>query len=180
MIQRPDFMIISGNGRNTGKTSFVCRMITTIGGSYPVTAIKVSPHFHPERSGDAILTRNEHFIIRMELSSKKPKDSSLMLAAGAANVYYIEAIDTHLTEAINTLFRKVRIEGPVICESGGMRRIIEPSIFILLNKPDTIKEKAGFTELKPMADRIVMFDGEEFDLQPEDIKFNGAEWLLKA
>lgn len=171
-------MIISGNGRNTGKTSFVCSVIANIVGSYPVTAIKVSPHFHPEIPGDDILIQNEHFIIRKELSSKKSKDSSHMLAAGAANVYYIEAVDTHLTEAINTLFRKVRIEGPVICESGGMRRIIEPSIFILLNKPDTIEEKAGFTELKPMADRIVMFDGKEFDLLPEDIGFDGEKWCI--
>ena len=179
MIQRPYFMIISGNGRNTGKTSFVCRVITSIGSTYPVTAIKVSPHFHPERSGDDVLIHNEHFIIRKELSSKKPKDSSLMLAAGAANVYYIEAIDSHLPQAINTLFRKVRIEGPVICESGGMRRIIEPSIFILLNKTDNTEEKAGFTELKPMADRIVMFNGKEFDLRPEDISFDGEKWHIR-
>jgi hypothetical protein len=178
MIQRPYFIIISGNGRNTGKTSFVCRVITTIGSSYSVTAIKVSPHFHPERSGDDILFRNEHFIIRKELSTKKPKDSSLMLAAGAANVYYIEAIDSHLPEAINTLFRKVRIEGPVICESGGMRRIIEPSIFLLLNKTDNTEEKAGFTELKPMADRIITFNGEKFDLRPENISFDGEKWCI--
>lgn len=178
MIQRPYFMIVSGNGRNTGKTSFVCRVIKAIGSSYPVTAIKVSPHFHPERSGDDILIRNEHFIVRKELSSNKPKDSSLMLAAGATNAYYIEAIDTHLTKAINTLFRKVRIEGPVICESGGMRRIIEPSIFLLLNTTDTIEEKAGFKELKPMADRIVMFNGKEFDLLPEEISFDGEKWCI--
>lgn len=178
MIQRPYFMIVSGNGRNTGKTSFVCRVIKTIGSSYPVTAIKVSPHFHPERSGDDILIRHEHFIIRQELSSKKPKDSSLMLAAGAANVYYIETIDTQLTKAINILFTKVRIEGPVICESGGMRRIIKPSVFLLLNTTDSTEEKTGFTELKPMADRIVMFNGKEFDLRPEDISFDGDKWII--
>ena len=59
-----------------------------------------------------------------------------------------------------------------------MRRIIEPSIFILFNKPDTIKEKAGYTELIPMADRIVMFDGKEFDLRPEDIDYDGEKWCI--
>ena len=171
-------MIVSGNGRNTGKTSFVCRVIGAISQTYPVTAIKVSPHFHPNRNFRNIILSEENFVICRENDREGTKDSSRMLRSGAKKVYYIEAKDSHLRKALKALIEKTHIEGAVICESGGMRSMVEPSLFILLNLDGKTEMKPGFAALSPKADRIVMFDGNEFDFQPDKVGYNGHSWYF--
>lgn len=170
-------MIVSGNGRNTGKTSFICRVISHISKRQSITAIKISPHFHTiENAG--CLFQGDGYIVREELDDDSKKDSSYMLKAGAKRVFYIEAKDEQIKNAIDALMEGKFLKGAIICESGGLRKVIEPSVFLLLNKTDSTEEKAGFTKLKLMADRIVMFNGKEFNLRPEDISFDGDKWIM--
>lgn len=178
MNKKGNFLIISGNGRNTGKTSFVCRVISLVSRKYPVTAIKISPHFHPDsRISDAIINE-EHFIINVEKDPCRSKDTSRMLSAGAKKVYYIEVKDDHLEDALMAIMPSIPTDTPVICESGGMRHLIEPSLFIMLNRSDSEELKTGFKKLSPLADKIVHFDGSSFDLTPEMIQFDGIRWVL--
>ena len=128
MKHRAEFLIISGNGRNTGKTTYACRLISRTSSKYAITAIKVSPHFHPNRNFRNILLSDENYVICIENDADGEKDSSRMLRAGAKKVYYIEATDSHLETAIKALLGKIRVEGPVICESGGMRNLVRPSL----------------------------------------------------
>jgi hypothetical protein len=179
MIYQAEFMIVSGNGRNTGKTSFVCRVIRKVSQSYPITAIKVSPHFHPNRNFRNILISEENYMICRENDPDGTKDSSRMLRAGAKKVYYIEAKDSHLEKALKALLENVPTEGPVICESGGMRQLVEPSLSILLNRPGQTETKSAFLKLTPLADRIVMFNGKDFDFLPEKVLYDGKIWVIK-
>ncbi len=178
MINQAEFMIVSGNGRNTGKTSFVCRVISKVSQSYPITAIKVSPHFHPNRNFRNILLSEENFVICRENDPDASKDSSRMLRAGAKKVYYIEAKDSHLEKALKALLENVSTEGAVICESGGMRMMVKPSLFIMLNKTGQTETKAGFLKLAPLAEKIVMFDGKDFDFSPEKINYTGTRFSI--
>ncbi len=179
MIPQPNFMIVSGNGRNTGKTTFVCRAIKRVSQSYPVTAIKVSPHFHIDKNEEGVLVRAKNYIVRKEAAPDNSKDSSRMLKNGAKNVYYIEVKDNYLREAMEALKQLVPLDGPVICESGGMRQIIKPSLFFMVNSHDKKAFKDGFKSLSPLADRIILFDGSNFDFPPEKIGFNGMKWLTE-
>lgn len=178
MKQLPAFLIISGNGRNTGKTTFACKVIASVSKQYPLTAIKVSPHFHPEEDRGEIILKDKHFIIRKEENPQRDKDSSRMLRAGASQVYYLEVLDAHLEEAMDTLLSIRQTEGPVICESGGMRSFIKPSLFIMTNSKDSQDLKAGFKNLVPLADKIIYFDGVGFDFAPERVGFDGMRWAL--
>ena len=179
MIKKANFLILSGNGRNTGKTSFVCRVIASVSKEIPLTAIKVSPHFHPDsKLSDAIYT-DEHFIISLETDPWRHKDTSRMLSAGAKKVFYIEVKDDHLEDALKAIMPSIPSDTPVICESGGMRQLIEPSIFIMLNRTGREELKAGFKKLSPLANKIIMFDGSGFDVAPELIDFDGEEWVIK-
>ncbi len=175
MIRRTDFLIVSGNGRNTGKTSFICRVIKHISKQFPVTAIKVSPHFHSSENQDALF-QGDQYIVWEELDLERNKDSSLMLRAGAKRVFYIEAKDEHLKKAVDILLDGNFLEGAVICESGGLRKIIEPSLFLLMNEEKRDELKIGFRQLIPMADHVISFNGEDFNLQPENIGFDGILW----
>lgn len=175
MIRRTDFLIVSGNGRNTGKTTFICRVIKHISKQYPVTAIKVSPHFHSSDKEKAIF-QGDQYVIREELDRESNKDSSLMLRAGAKRVFYIEAKDEHIKNAVDILIDGDLLEGAVICESGGLRQLIEPSLLLLLNRKGRKEIKSGFKHLAPLADHVISFNGEDFNLQPENIGFDGILW----
>ena len=175
MDKKQNYLIVSGNGRNTGKTSFVCRVIAAVSKSYPVTAIKVSPHFHPERTNPNLLISSENFNIWLETDPWSNKDSSRMLTAGAHKVYYIEVLDNNLEKAMISLQPHLP-DGPVIYESGGLRFLNDPGLFILLNSSDREEVKENFKKLSPMADKLVTFDGNGFDLPPEKVFFDGEKW----
>jgi hypothetical protein len=177
-ISLPNMMIVSGNGSNLGKTSFVCGVISSISKLLPLNAIKVSPHFHPVDDEDVIF-QNEHFIIRKEEDVDGSKDSSRMLQAGAEEVYYIEVKDDQLRSAITELHKHADLQGPLICESGGMRSIFKPSLFCVVNRTDRDKQKEGFTKLATLADRIIIFDGKYFDFPPEEILFTKGKWIIR-
>ena len=178
MSIKPEFLIISGNGRNTGKTSFAERVIRKNSAVHNITAIKVSPHFHPANAGINILYANSNFNISMETDMEGVKDSSRMLRAGAAMVYYIEAEDEHLAEAMRVLTEKVKLAGPMICESGGMRKLIEPSLFIVLTRPGLKAETESFRILSPQADLIVHFSDGTFDPDPDNVVFTQNQWEI--
>ncbi|MEN8224397.1 MAG: hypothetical protein ABFS05_03470 [Bacteroidota bacterium] len=179
MKRKSNFLIISGNGRNTGKTSFICQLIASVKNSFPVTAIKISPHFHPDSDTSDAVISNKNYSILLEKDPWRDKDSSRMLSAGADKVYYIEAKDEHLEHALQSLMPMLADDTPVVCESGGMRSLIEPSLFIMLKHTAHTEMKEGYKKLSPLADRIVSFDGSGFDLRGEEIGFDGREWRFE-
>jgi Ni2+-binding GTPase involved in maturation of urease and hydrogenase len=179
MITKPNFLIVAGNGRNSGKTTFICRLIAHLGADREITAIKISPHFHPEDHGRDVLVKNDHFRIMRENGTDGTKDSARMLHAGAKAVFYLEVEDNHLQHAFETLLQHAKLRGPVICESGGLRHFIKPSLFILLNKKGRCGQSPGFRKLSPLADCIVIFDGKTFSALPESIGFTESRWTLE-
>lgn len=179
MIHRPDFMIVSGNGRNTGKTSFVEQVIKRNAGNHHITAIKVSPHFHTADKKQDLLAGTEDFTILEEKDISGMKDSSRLLRAGAVKVYYIETKDANLRDALNILLESEDISGPVICESGGMRKLITPSLFIMLTRPDLHENTPSFSSLSAKADIIVNYHDREFDLCPQNIVFSERGWEIR-
>ncbi len=178
MISRPDFMIISGNGRNTGKTTLACSIIARTSRDYAITAIKISPHMHPSDEAPDEIVRHEHFIIREETSRQGKKDSARMLAAGASRVFYLEVKDEHLEEAFQKLLEVAEITGPVICESGRLRDLIEPSLFILVDRNDGRQDKPGFIRYMPLADMIIRFDGTSYSIESGKVRFDGKKWTI--
>ena len=178
MMQLENLLIISGNGRNTGKTSFACRVISSAREQNTVTAIKISPHFHLTAEKNNALIVNDHYTISLETDAWSNKDSSRMIAAGAQKVYYLEVKDSHLQDALNDLLPLLPDKSPIVCESGGLRNFIKPSMLILLNEAGREEIKDGFTKLSPLADRIVLFEGNNFNFSPDRIQFDGKKWRI--
>ena len=56
-----NWIIIAGNGRNTGKTTLACQIISANKG-YGVTGIKISPHHHTLRGTEEIIFQGFRFL----------------------------------------------------------------------------------------------------------------------
>ena len=127
-----NFLVISGNGRNVGKTFFACRIIEFLSQNHAVTAVKISPHFHQIHDNAKVLINDDDFIVLNE-TEKTHKDSSLFLQSGAAKVFFVMANPANPEKAFQFLKPKLK-EGPVIFESAGLGEIINAGLSFFLKK----------------------------------------------
>ena len=160
-----NMLLIAGNGRNVGKTTLACRIITHLAKSNEVTAIKISSHLHEYKS-EPLVKRQGEFVILLE-KEQNQKDSSLMLQAGARNVFFVMAKKKSLDAAFESLLPFLD-NHPIICESGGLHHFIQPGIFLFVNEKDRVIEKQEHLEFHPI---LVENNGIDFDLDIESIHF---------
>lgn len=151
MTTLPNWLLISGSGRNVGKTTLICRIIHEMSGLKPV-AVKISSHLHPMPEDSEWIVRKEDFcVIRETLINSK--DSSKMLQSGAESAFYAQGPDYRLPEILTALNNYTQ-NRPVICESGGLRRLIVPGVYLLI-KGDDNHIKPGIESLELLADIIL-------------------------
>jgi len=131
MKKHDNILIISGDGRKSGKTTLACLLISALE-SQGVIAVKICPHFHDIKSMEVIMEVSGLYGIYRETLITCDKDSSLMLAAGAAYVYYIQCSDSGLKAAWEEIEKILPDDRPVICESGGLAGIINPGLHVLM------------------------------------------------
>ncbi len=175
MTTLPNWLLISGSGRNVGKTTLSCRIINEWSDLKPV-AVKISSHLHPLPEDSEWILRGEDFsVIRETLIS--PKDSSKMLQSGAEFSFYAQGPDYRLPEILSAL-NTFTHNRPVICESGGLRKLIIPGVYFLI-KDDSKTIKPGINSLEILADRILS----PSDISNEEIEknllFKNNRWQIK-
>ncbi len=168
-----NLLLIAGTNRNVGKTTFACKVIEQVSVNYQVTAIKITPHFHASCASCKIIHKEDGLIITEELAKNTPKDSSKMLAAGAKIVYYVQAKDDRLSEAITIIKPFLPKNDPIICESAALRGFINPGLFVVLTGD---KEAVKNQHLIEQAD--IYFKNFEFkfdNIRFEDGYFDSAQ-----
>lgn len=165
-ISIANMVLIAGNGRNVGKTTLACKIISHLSQKHQVTGVKISPHFHSYIGGN-IRIETESFIIFDE-RRHTTKDSSLMLQAGAKKVYFIMVKQEALEDALNALFPFLA-DGPVVCESGGLHEFADPGLFFFVNTRDREIEKPQLLRYNPIR---VENDGRTFSLNIEKLNFS--------
>jgi hypothetical protein len=151
MTTLPNWLLISGSGRNVGKTSLICRIIHEITDLKPVT-VKISSHLHPLPEDSEWIIRKEDYAVIRETRINS-KDSSKMLQSGAASAYYAQGPDFRLPEILSALTPFTQ-NNPVICESGGLRKLIVPGVYLLI-KGDDNQTKPGIESLELHADKVL-------------------------
>ena len=174
-----NILLVSGNGRNSGKTSLACKIIENFAVSQQITALKISPHYHKVDENKSIIAKEKGYVILKEKSCNSGKDSSRMLIAGAKEVYYIQSDDENLNEAFHAVMKIIDDNSLIVCESGGLRRKINPGVFLLLNRKDVKEFKPGVKGLISLADRIITFDKEHIDFDPEEIFVSDNSWKIR-
>ncbi len=174
MIEIPQMIMISGNGRNAGKTTLARKIIRYLSQKYEVTGIKTSHHFHRVEKG-CLIIKNERFVIYQE-NQITLKDSSLMLQAGAQKVYYVIAEQKNLSEAFSALLEIIP-ENYMVCESGGLREFVEPGIFFFVKRTEDIIVKKHLLNHSPI---VVNNDGNHFDFDISRIKCERNTFKFKT
>jgi hypothetical protein len=167
----PNLLLISGTGQNSGKTTLACRLIAEFSKQFPLTAIKISPHFHEPTPQLPEIASYEGFVIYEEILHDTGKDSSRFLDAGAKRVYYITAQRDRQHNAMKTILEKIPADAPLICEAGGLHHFYKPALHIV-----TIpKNKTPQKQIPDSADVVVEFDGVGFVPEVE-VEWNGEKW----
>jgi len=179
MISQPNLLLIAGTGRNVGKTSLACALISQKAVSHQVIGVKISPHFHEISPTKKPIIRYKNFEIIEELNSDGNQDSSRMLKAGASRVFYVQTqSDIALIEVMKELRQFWRSETAVICESGGLRQFIEPGLFMVCRSADQPEMKPHLKLLESKVDRFITFQESGFDFDLSKIKFENHKWLI--
>lgn len=167
-------VLIAGNGRNVGKTTLACKIIKHMSSKHQIIGLKISPHFHSYSASDALI-ETETFVILHEKELTN-KDSSLMLQAGAQNVYYIMAKPDGLRDAINAILPELR-QSLVVCESGGLHEIAQPGLFFFVNYNNREIVKQPLLNYAPQQ---VCNNGKDFNLRIENLTFSNNRIHLPA
>jgi len=165
-----NILLISGSGRNAGKTSFILEVIAK-NASRNLCAIKITPHFHEPTMGLIPIAITGNYRIFQETDSFSSKDSSLFLQAGAENVFYIQTTDIYLEEAFQLTVEQLLPDQPIIVESAALRKFILPDLYFFIQKKnEDVKSMA--IEMKKLADIIIYSDGEPFSMNPKKVIFD--------
>jgi len=120
-----DFFLISGSGRNVGKTTLACRIIEALSVNGEVTAVKISKHIHPLTTKQKVIVDQPGLLIAEELDKSTSKDSSRYLQAGATHSFFIQASDDQFPTL--AVWLKDHLKSKVVCETGFLGNFLVPS-----------------------------------------------------
>jgi hypothetical protein len=170
MKQLKNFLLVSGAGQNTGKTTLVTQLIARFS-LLEVTAVKITPHIHSLEYPLPLLERGNGFVLHQEIYNGKGKDSSRFLEAGAKKVLLLLTHRESTREAIDILLKHTGTDVPVICESGGLAQFYQPALHLFLkNENQNPKMPLG------SPNKFITFNGSEFDADIFSIRWESGTW----
>lgn len=179
MKEFTNILLISGSGRNCGKTTLACNIIKKLAEKERVVAIKISPHFHRMKNNHSLVGEGFGFQIFRELNSESEKDSSRMLNAGASEVYFIQSEDADLEGIHEKLKQLFPEKTPVVCESGSFANVYKPGLHFLLKGENADDLKKSYVSNLKKADFILTKDDFTIDDLNFEIEFLSNKWVFK-
>ncbi len=175
LINYSNILLIAGNGQNVGKTLLACDIIRHLSQTNKVIGIKIAHHFYPIENGEKVVFNSAYYQIIEEVLTSN-KDSSRMKQAGAKKVFYIQAKQEYLLEAISTLSSEIE-HCAVVCESGGLHHYIKPSLFLFVKGTETPNEKKSVLNFNPI---IVTYTNGVTDINVADIQFSNNCFTINS
>ena len=187
MIRRPDMIMIGSTSRNTGKTEFACALIRRYASSVPVVGVKITTIAKADATtcprggqGCGVCTSVEgRFSLLEEEDASLAKDTSRMLKAGAHRVLWLRVLHEYLLEGIEALLAAIEEGSAIICESNSARTVVEPGVFLMIQKRGLAAVKPSACELMHLADQVVTFDPTGWDFSPELCSFDKKTWSAR-
>jgi molybdopterin-guanine dinucleotide biosynthesis protein A len=181
-------LMVGAAGRNLGKTTFICRVIERLSKSQPVVAIKVTAFddvygkiVAETQKCQTYKTLEGRFMVTREADGSDEKDTHRMFHAGADKVYWLRTLKSALDDGMEALFVQLRADGIaletacIICESNSARKAVEPGLFVIVRQAgDDFKPSCA--EVYDEADRIILFHGDGWDIDPDALGFSAARW----
>jgi molybdopterin-guanine dinucleotide biosynthesis protein A len=186
MIEIAGMLMVGALGRDSGKTEFACSLISNFSSKSSIVGIKVTTVADadvacPHGAGcGACSSLDGNYDITEEKDRQSDKDTSRMLAAGAARVFWLRAIKTHLAEGISALLETIGTNAICVCESNSLRHVAEPELFLMVAGRQDQEPKPSAVEVGPYVDRKVSFDGNRFDIGLDEIGLTDGTWSLRT
>ena len=178
--------MVGALGRGAGKTKLACSLIRKFSSRHNIIGIKVTPVEKADGScprggsGCGVCSSLDgHYYIAEETDHEADKDTCRMLASGAERVFWLRALKTHLEEGAAALLDVIGSGVVSVCESNSLRRVIEPGLFIMVKGCGEENRKASAKDVIQYADRTVFFDGNEFDIDVDEIELADGRWACK-
>jgi hypothetical protein len=172
-------LIIGGTGRNSGKTTFAKKLIEKYAG-FHLTAVKITPHPHPDKSGLIPIIEKEEYTIFEEYSMVSQKDTSCFLAAGAEHVYLIIAAEQFIKPAFETLLSLLPSNTPVICESPALRRYFKPDLLIVMHHDNNQEsDSKDITDILTHADLVLTLGELSSEMEASITMNRDGGWEIK-
>jgi hypothetical protein len=168
-----NLLLVSGSGRNSGKTTFVCKVIEQLS-TRGIISIKISPHFHNLSEGLIYVSGGPGFDIYNETSISSSKDSSRMLLSGASKVFYVQAEEESIINAFSEIYLSIPAGKPIICESPALINYLQPGLFVLMISPGNTNPKT-VNNLKRLPDLEFNINDLPATLLPID--FKNGQWI---
>lgn len=174
-----NIVLVSGSGRNSGKTTVACHLIRKLARSGKVYGLKITPHFHLINNQQQLITSGVGYKIFLETDIQSTKDSSRMLYAGAEKVYFIQCMDKNFQKAFKNLKKLLPTNQPIVCESGALANYYNPGLHILVQGSTIDNSKKSYLENLKRADIILQqneFSQASFDHR---VNFSDNKWGIK-
>lgn len=185
MIRLENMLMIGASGSNVGKTELACALLRRFGRDRPIVAVKVTaiaardqPCPRGGRGCGVCSSLEGEYRITQEVTSDSGKDTGRLLAAGAARVYWLRVLRTHLRQGLAALLETVGRNTVMICESNSLRQVVEPGVFLIVERAEGRPWKDSAEQVKQDADRIVLACGQRVDPCLGRLQLAGAQWLL--
>ena len=175
-----NLLIISGTGRNTGKTSIAEFLIHQFSSLQQLIALKISPHAHFNKSGKLPIYQTPDYKIFEEKEIVTGKDSARLLKAGATKSYYIEANDVAAFNAFHKIYNDLEPSIPIICESPALRNKIQPGIFIVADHLFVQNKKESIKDQLKLADIVIDITVKDWQTDLNEIKFESGSWNFNS
>jgi molybdenum cofactor guanylyltransferase len=185
MIRLENMLMIGSSGSNAGKTELACALLHRFGDNQRVAAVKVTAVDARDgscprggRGCGVCSSLKAEYELTEEGERRSGKDTGRLLAAGAHRVYWLRVLRTHLYQGLTALLETVGQDMVLLCESNSLRQVVEPGLFLIVDRVGRTDWKPSAQLVRQHADRIVLSDGRRFDLDLGRIQLAGTRWLL--
>ena len=186
MIKLDGMLMIGSAGANIGKTELACALIKKFSKNKPIIGIKVTTIKAKDGQcprggqGCGVCSSLEgNFCITQETDADSGKDTARLLAAGAAKVFWLRVMKTHLKEGLADLLDKIGADAVSLCESNSLRQVVKPGLFLMVRGKEPRMWKSSADAVKKYADKVVVSDGSSFDFDIGRIKLLGGKWVMQ-
>ena len=177
-IYIPNLILVSGSGRKSGKTTFICNLLHFYSKQVDIIGVKVTKHIHSGSTGN-LLFYDKFYSVFAE-NNNSDKDSSLYLKAGASRSYYIESEESSVALAFDKLYNsEIQKESLIICESGSLVNYFLPAVKVFIeNSENDYSNSFDKMNNRNLSDIIITLGSEEFNNPQTIIKVENNSWKI--
>ena len=186
MIKLPNMLMIGSAGRNIGKTELACSLIRKFSSQTDIIGIKVTTIREKgsecPRGGmgcGVCSSLKGNYCITEEIDGLSNKDTTRLLTAGAKKVFWLRVLKEYLEDGLVALMDIIGDKSVSICESNSLRLVVEPGLFLVVREKDSNTLKTSCKDVILYADRIVLSDEHDFDIEPDGIGFMEKRWFMR-